>query len=61
MGFKGGMVMFNKNVKKVISKFVGKVGTATAKKNMNQTCICNLYQPKQPKSLKKDTKDFKDE
>lgn len=60
MGGKGGMVMLNKNIKRMVSKFVGKVGTAVAKNDMNQTCACNLYQPKQPKSLKKNIKDFKD-
>lgn len=60
MKIKGGMVMFTKNVKSKISKFVDKVGTAVAKNDMNQTCACNLYQPKQPKSLKKNIKDFKD-
>lgn len=57
MGFKGGMVMSNKNIKKVISKFVDKVGTAAAKNDMSQTCACFFYQPKQPKSLKKNFKD----
>ncbi len=52
--------MFNKNIKRKISKFVGKVGTAAAKNDLNQTCACCLYQPKQPKSLKKNTRDFKD-
>lgn len=58
MGFKGGMVMSNKNIKKVISKFVDKVGTTAAKNDMNQTCLVHLYQPKRPKSLKKNN--FKD-
>lgn len=60
MGDKGGMVMFNKNFKSKISKFVGKVGTAAAKNDANQSCLVFLYQPKQPKSLKKNIKGFKD-
>ncbi len=60
MKIKGGMVMLNKNIKKKISKFVGKVGTAAAKNDANQSCLVFLYQPKQPKSLKKTTRDFKD-
>ena len=49
--------MSNKNIKKLLSKFVDKVGTNAAKNDVNQTCICFIYQPKQPKSLKKNTKD----
>lgn len=58
MGVKGGMVMSNKNIKKVISKFVDKVGTAAAKNDVNQACLVFYYQPKRPKSLKKNN--FKD-
>lgn len=50
--------MSNKNIKKVISKFVDKVGTAAAKNDANKACIMYLYQPKRPKSLKKNN--FKD-
>lgn len=49
--------MSNKNIKKLLSKFVDKVGTAAAKNDANQTCVMYFYQPKQPKSLKKNTKD----
>ncbi len=52
--------MLNKNIKRKISKFVGKVGTAAAKNDMNQACLVFFYQPKQPKSLKKNIKGFKD-
>ncbi len=57
---KGGMVMSNKNIKRLVSKFVDKVGTVAAKNDMNQTCTMFFYQPKQPKSLKKNIKGFKD-
>ncbi len=60
MKIKGGMVMSNKNIKRLVSKFVDKVGTAAARNDANQTCFCLLYQPKQPKSLKKNIKGFKD-
>lgn len=43
--------MSNKSIKKAISKLVDKVGTTAAKNDMNQACVCYLYQPKQPKSL----------
>ncbi len=49
--------MLNKKVKRIMIKFVDKVGTASAKNDMNQTCTCFFYQPKQPKSLKKGEKD----
>lgn len=52
--------MSNKNIKRLVSKFVDKVGTAVAKNDVNQTCTMFFYQPKQPKSLKKNIKDFKD-
>ncbi len=52
--------MSNKNIKRLVSKFVDKVGTVAAKNDMNQACVCFIYQPKQPKSLKKNIKDFKD-
>ncbi len=48
--------MLNKKVKSIMTKFVNKVGTAAAKNDMNQTCLVHLYQPKQPKSLKKSEK-----
>lgn len=57
MKIKGGIVMLNKKVKRIMIKFVDKVGTASAKNDMNQTCALYLYQPKQPKSLKKNAKD----
>lgn len=57
MKIKGGIVMLNKKVKRIMIKFVDKVGTASAKNDMNQTCTCFFYQPKQPKSLKKGEKD----
>lgn len=49
--------MLNKKIKRIMTKFVDKVGTASAKNDVNQTCACLLYQPKQPKSLKKNEKD----
>ncbi|MCD7731226.1 MAG: cyclic lactone autoinducer peptide [Oscillospiraceae bacterium] len=45
--------MKKNSVKKMVSKVITKVGVSSAKVDVNQACVYVLYQPKQPKVLKK--------
>lgn len=44
--------MEKKNIKKMVSKVITKVGMKSAKVDVNQACVYVLYQPKKHKQLK---------
>ena len=47
------MIMTKLNLKKKMASIVAKVGTKQAQNDFNQACVMFIYQPKQPKNLKK--------
>lgn len=51
--------MEKNNVKKMVSKVISKTGIKSAKIESSQACVMFIYQPKQPKNLKKFKPDVK--
>lgn len=47
------MIMTKSNLKKKVANMAAKVGTKQAQNDLNQTCVMFIYQPKQPKVLKR--------
>lgn len=45
-----------KSIKQLVSKTLVSVGNKSAKTSCGQSCVFVLYEPKQPKSLKKHSK-----
>lgn len=47
------MIMTKSNLKKKVANMVAKVGVTQAQNDFNQACVMFIYQPKQPRNLKK--------
>lgn len=47
------MNMTKSNLKKKIACVTTKVGAKQARNELNQACVCFIYQPKQPEAMKR--------
>lgn len=47
------MIMKKSNLKKKMASMAAKVGVKQTQNDFNQACVCFIYQPKQPKVLKR--------
>ncbi len=47
------IIMTKSNLKKKMASMAAKVGVKQAQNDFNQACVCFIYQPKQPKVLKR--------
>lgn len=47
------MNMTKSNLKKKVANMAAKVGVTQAQNDFNQACVMFIYQPKQPRNLKK--------
>ena len=47
------MIMKKSNLKKKMASMAAKVGVKQTQNDFNQACVMFIYQPKQPRALKK--------
>lgn len=47
------MIMTKSNLKKKMASMAAKVGVKQTQNDFNQACVMFIYQPKQPRALKK--------